>query len=225
MLDFLVEAASSYAEDIDRLFIMIAIIVGFWFFVAQGILFYLIFRFRKRKQENAQYVTGEKKQEKNWIHIPHYLIILCDVVIIAYTIILWQNIKTELPPPDELVKIVGKQWAWDFIYPGPDGKLDTKDDVISTNEMHVKENLVYHFKLESIDVIHDFSVPVFRLKQDAIPGRRITGWFKAIKKGKYDIQCAEMCGIGHGLMAAKLTVESKEDFDEWVKQLPQVQIE
>jgi cytochrome c oxidase subunit 2 len=75
----------------------------------------------------------------------------------------------------------------------------------------------YHFQLESRDVLHDFSVPVFRLKQDAIPGRVITGWFKATKTGDYDIQCAEICGIGHGLMAGRIHVESSGEHAAWMQ--------
>ena len=77
-------------------------------------------------------------------------------------------------------------------------------------------NKTYHFILTSRDVLHDFSVPAFRLKQDAIPGREITGWFKPTVAGEYDIQCAEICGVGHGLMPARLYVESAENHAAWV---------
>ena len=68
------------------------------------------------------------------------------------------------------MRIISQQWAWTFIHEGPDGKLDTADDIRTINELHVKVDTLYHYKLESRDVIHDFSVPVWRLKQDAIPG-------------------------------------------------------
>jgi cytochrome c oxidase subunit 2 len=65
-------------------------------------------------------------------------------------------------------------------------------------------------------VLHSFSVPVFRLKQDAIPGRVITGWFEATKTGSYDIQCAEICGIGHGIMGARIVIETPEQHAAWM---------
>ena len=65
-------------------------------------------------------------------------------------------------------------------------------------------------------MLHNFSVPVFRLKQDAIPGRVITGWFEATRTGEYGIQCAEICGIGHGLMGARIFIESPEEHAAWV---------
>ena len=94
------------------------------------------------------------------------------------------------------MRAIGQQWAWTFVHPGPDGELDTDDDISKINELHVEVDRLYHYKLESRDVLHDFSVPVFRLKQDAIPGRVITGWFTPTKTGEWDIQCAEMCGTG-----------------------------
>ena len=69
--------------------------------------------------------------------------------------------------------------------------------------------------------MNSFSVPVFRLKQDALPGRVITGWFEANKTGEYDIQCAEICGIGHGVMAGRISIESPEDHVAWMeRQVP-----
>ena len=69
---------------------------------------------------------------------------------------------------------------------------------------------------EARDVLHSFSVPVFRLKQDVIPGRIITGWFKATKTGTYDIQCAEICGIGHALMPGRVVIETPEQHTAWM---------
>ena len=88
----------------------------------------------------------------------------------------------------------------------------------------MKVGTVYHYKLESEDVLHDFSVPVFRLKQDAIPGRIMTGWFKPTKAGTYDIQCAEMCGIGHGIMGARLYVQSEREYDRWYEKTKEEQL-
>jgi cytochrome c oxidase subunit 2 len=83
-------------------------------------------------------------------------------------------------------------------------------------------NKTYHFELQSKDVLHSFSVPVFRLKQDAIPGRTIRGWFTPSMTGGFDIQCAEICGIGHGLMPARVVINTAHDHAEWVKHNPPV---
>jgi cytochrome c oxidase subunit 2 len=209
-------SASTFSGDIDGLVWLITILVGFWFLLAEAMFFWLIFRFRAREGVPGQYITGKEKHLKKWINIPHWLIIGCDVVIIVAAVMVWVRIKQAIPPADAVVRVTGQQWAWTFRDPGADGKLDTDDDIVTADEMHVQVNKVYHFQLESKDVLHSFSVPVFRLKQDVVPGRTITGWFKATKTGVHDIQCAEMCGIGHGAMMAQIHIESPEQHASWV---------
>jgi len=217
-MEYFIERASSFAADIDLVILIVAVLGGFWFFVAQGVLFYFIFKYRRRPGQKAQYITGEKKEEMKWIHLPHNLILVCDVVIIIFAIKVWYQVKQDLPPAQETVRIIGQQWSWTFIHPGKDGLIDTDDDVAVVDELRLKHDTLYHYKLESKDVLHSFSVPVFRLKQDAVPGRIITGWFKPTKIGTYDIQCAEMCGIGHGIMGSRLYVESDEDHSRWLEE-------
>ena len=217
MIEYLVPRASSFAGDIDWLFTVIFCTVGFWFLVAQGVFFWLIFRFRRRDGVPAQYVTGEEKHQKHWIERPHLLVIVCDVVLIAATVTVWARVKQDQPPADAKVRIGVQQWAWTFTHPGPDGQFGTPDDITKVDELHVKSGSVYQFELSSKDVVHSFSVPVFRLKQDAVPGRVITGWFKPTQTGVFDIQCAEMCGIGHGLMGAKIFIETPEQHEQWMK--------
>ncbi|TMQ72990.1 MAG: hypothetical protein E6K80_01290 [Candidatus Eisenbacteria bacterium] len=149
---------------------------------------------------------------------PHFLILVCDIIIIVAAVQLWVRIKQTLPPADYRVRVVAQQWAWVFTDPGPDGKLDTPDDVRTTDEVHLLVNKRYHFLLESKDVLHSFFVPAFRMKQDAIPGRVYTGWFETTKTGTYDVLCAEICGIGHGVMGAKLVVENAPEHAVWLAQ-------
>lgn len=216
MIDAFIVPASSFAQDVDFLFELVTYLVGIWFLIAQGALFYFIFKFRYREGQKAQYVTGEKKEEKKWISTPHYIIILFDIVLIAASMKVWYDIKQDMPVPDEKIKVISQQWAWTFIHAGPDGQLDTADDITLTDELHLQEGKVYHYFLESKDVLHSFSIPVFRLKQDAVPGRVIKGWFKPIRTGTFDIQCAEMCGIGHGIMRAELTIHTPDDYKKWM---------
>ena len=216
MIESYVPAASTYAGDIDFLFSLIFWIVGGWFVASEVVFFWLIFRFRKKEGVPAQYIAGEQKSEKKWITYPHLAVLVFDVVIIVFAVRVWYDIKQDLPDAEATVRLTAQQWAWTFEHPGPDGKLDTADDIRTVNELHVEEGKLYHYKLTSKDVLHNFSVPVFRLKQDAIPGRVITGWFQPTKTGVYDIQCAEMCGIGHGLMGARIHIETPEDHLAWM---------
>ena len=218
MIEHYVQSLSSFSRDIDQLFLLITVLVGFWFVLAEVMFFWLILRFRARDGVKAQYITGKEKNLKAWINIPHYLIILCDIVIIVAAVRVWVLVKQTLPPADETVRVTGLQWTWVFQHPGADGQLDTADDIRTSDELHVQSGKTYHFLLESKDVLHSFFVPVFRLKQDAIPGRTITGWFKATQPGTHDILCAEICGIGHGVMGARIVIETPQQHATWVQQ-------
>jgi cytochrome c oxidase subunit 2 len=216
MIERILPAASSYASDIDAVFTLIFVLVGFWFLLTEGLLLWLIVRFRRRDGVRAQYITGELQSEKRWISIPHLLVLVCDIFIIVGAVRVWYHVKQELPPAEATVRVVAQQWAWSFEHPGPDGFLDTPDDIRSVDELHLEDGRLYHAKLVSRDVLHSFSVPAFRLKQDVIPGREITAWFRPTRPGTYDVQCAEICGIGHALMPARIVVESPAEHAAWL---------
>jgi len=216
MIDLLVERASSFAGSIDGLFLLILVIVGFWFLVAEFFLFWLMFKFREKPGRKSEYISGKEKHLKRWITVPHALIIGFDVVIVVASIMVWNQVKIRMPEGETTVRIIGQQWAWVFQHPGPDNELDTDDDIWTVDDLYVENGRTYNFLLESRDVIHSFSVPVFRLKQDAIPGRRILGWFQPTRSGSYDIQCAEICGIGHGVMYGRIHIQDPEEHRAWI---------
>ena len=128
--------------------------------------------------------------------------LVCDVFIIVAAVRVWYDVKQDLPAGRrDRARRRASSGRGRFVHPGAGREARHRRRHRTVDELHVEVDKTYHFKLESRDVLHSFSVPVFRLKQDAIPGRVITGWFEATKTGTYDIQCAEICGIGHGLMA------------------------
>lgn len=216
LIEHLIPPASSFARDVDGLIVFIAVLVGFWFFVAQGALFVLIFKYRARPGRKAEYITGNEKHLKRWITFPHALVLVCDVFIITASTQVWYNVKERIPETDYQIRVTGQQWAWTFQDPGPDGELDTADDIRTIDELHLEVDRTYGYVLESKDVLHDFSVPAFRLKQDAVPGRAIHGWFRPTVTGTFDMQCAEICGIGHGIMSARVMVEDSATHAAWV---------
>jgi cytochrome c oxidase subunit II len=216
MMSSIIQRASTYAGNIDFLIELIAVIVGFWFFLSIGIFFYFLYRFRRSASPKAEYISGELHHEKKWIHIAHNLVLVCDVFILIFAIKTWYHVKQQIPETDQTVQVIGQQWAWSFVHPGADGELNTPDDIKTVEELHIKVGDTYKFELTARDVMHSFSIPVFRLKQDAVPGRVITGWFEATETGTFDIQCAEMCGIGHGIMVARLVIHTSESFEKWV---------
>jgi cytochrome c oxidase subunit 2 len=216
MISYAVEQVSTYAKDVDFLILLICGLVGFWFFVAEGVLFFLVFKYRAKEGGKAAYMDGTDPKHTRFISWPHRLILVCDVVIVLFAVKVWVGVKQTMPAPDQTVRIAAQQWSWSFQHPGPDNKLDTADDIKTLDELHVVVGQTVQFELVSPDVIHSFSVPVFRLKQDAIPGRAIRGWFKTTQTGSYDIQCAEICGIGHGAMVARIVIEQPERYADWV---------
>ena len=213
-INLFIEQASTYAHYIDGVIWLIFVCVGVWYVISNVAFFKFIMDGRKRS--SAEYLEGHEPEIKGKITTSHKIIIALDLAVIAAAIAVWYHVKQQLPPADATVRVIAQQWAWTFQHPGPDGKLDTDDDIHTVDSMHIEVGKTYHYKLVSRDVLHDFSVPVFRLKHDAIPGREITGWFEATKTGKFDIQCAEICGIGHGLMVAELHVHTAEEYAAWV---------
>ncbi len=217
MISKYVDSASSYAPQVDNLILMIAGITGFWFFLALGLFLFFIIKFNAKPGAKAMYIAGEDKKEKKWVSIPHYAVLVFDIMIIVSALRVWYHVKQEMPPADETVRVIAQQWAWTFVHPGPDGKLDTADDIRTVDQLHLEVGKTYHYELQSRDVLHSFSIPAFRLKQDALPGRTIRGWFKPVLTGGYDIQCVEICGIGHGLMGARVVIETPAEHQAWMK--------
>ena len=217
MISRYLESGSTYSGDIDELILWILIITGFWFLLAQGVFIGLIVKYKAKPGVKAKYVSGEDPKEKRWVAWPHYATLIFDVIILVAAVRVWTHVKIEQPPIDETVRVIAQQWAWTFVHAGPDGKLDTDDDIRLVDELHVEMGKTYSFELSSRDVLHSFSVPVFRLKQDAIPGRIIKGWFKPTLLGQFDIQCTEICGIGHALMPGRIYVEDHDTHQTWLK--------
>lgn len=211
------EAASSYAADVDRLILLITVIVGVWFVAAQILLVAFVVRYRRRAGRKAAYLPATSLRTMSFVLLPCAVILALDLVIDGLSAPVWDHIKLELPPHDEQVRIQGEQWAWRFTYPGADGELDTPDDVEILNEMHVPLDRVVLFELRAKDVLHSLWIPELRLKQDAVPGRVIRGWFTPTREGSYEVICAEICGFAHTMMKGTLIVESEPSFRSWLE--------
>jgi len=209
---------STYAENIDRLFYVILGLTGFFFLLTEGLLVYFLVRYRARPGEKAKHTHGNHALELAWTFIPG-LILFCLAVFQTGT---WGSVKyrAEFPKESdaEVIQVFGMQFEWHFRYHGPDGKFGTDDDVTSLAELHVPVNTPVIVKLRTKDVIHSFWLPNARLKQDLLPGKEIPQWFELTVPGTYEIACAELCGIGHTVMSGKLVVESREEYEAWLKQ-------
>jgi cytochrome c oxidase subunit 2 len=114
------------------------------------------------------------------------------------------------------VEVTARQWSWTFRTAGPDGRFATADDVITLNELHVPVGRPVYLKLRARDVIHSFYLPNFRTKIDAIPGSTTRLWFQARETGRFEIGCAQHCGVSHYKMRGQLAVESAGDYTSWL---------
>jgi cytochrome c oxidase subunit 2 len=130
----------------------------------------------------------------------------------------WNFDRVEADPRAVRIEVNAHQWAWDARYAGPDGKFDTPDDIVTLNDIRVPVDAPVLVQLAATDVIHCFSLPNFRVKQDAVPGMINRLWFQAKTTGQFDIACAQHCGVHHYKMRGQLTVLSETDFAAWMAQ-------
>ncbi|HZY31860.1 MAG TPA: cytochrome c oxidase subunit II [Candidatus Methylomirabilis sp.] len=214
MMGWLPENVSTYGKDIDRLFYIIYYITGTTFLLVTGALVVFLILYRHREGRRATYVHGNTTLEVIWTIVPAIILVVLSFMSQAS----WGHIKGRVPPSDIHVQVTAKQFNWEILYPGPDGKIGTPDDLQMENELHVPVGKVVRVTLKSKDVIHSFFLPNLRLKQDTLPGREIQAWFEATKPGRYELPCAELCGFGHSGMLGHLTVHTADNYDKWVKE-------
>ncbi len=203
----------------DGLFLAILIITGIAFVVVELGLVWFVIRYRARPDRKAYYTHGNTRAEVIWTAIPAVTMVALGLVSNHY----WVQIKGRhsVPPDAYPIAIHAKQFEWQVTYPGPDGKLGTADDFTIRNQLHVPAGRPVEVHLSSEDVIHSFFVPVFRVKQDAVPGMDIRAWFVATVPGTYELGCAELCGLGHYRMRAQVFVHTPADYDAWLTQAAQ----
>lgn len=115
------------------------------------------------------------------------------------------------------IEVSAHQWAWLARYPGPDGRFASEDDIVALNEIRIPVATPILVQLAATDVVHSFSLPSFRVKQDAVPGAIRGLAFEARVPGEYEIACAQHCGPNHYAMRGLLTVVSAEDYAAWLE--------
>jgi cytochrome c oxidase subunit 2 len=206
--------ASTFASEIDFMFWVILVITGIAFVIVEAGLLWFVIRYRHRPDRRAYYTHGSKTAEIIWTAIPAATVIVLGV----WSGRVWREIKRRDHLPENAVRvaIAAKQFEWNVTYAGADGALGTPDDFTVRNQLHVPVDRPVVADLTAEDAIHSFFVPVFRLKQDAVPGMRIPVWFQATQVGEYEIACAELCGLGHYRMRGMVHVHTQEDFDRWM---------
>ncbi|MBX7153650.1 MAG: hypothetical protein K1X91_01725 [Bacteriodetes bacterium] len=216
------ENVSTYGQDIDQLFWLVLVFAGTAFVISVFILLYPLFKNHHSRIQRAKYITGEGKAHFKWVIIALCVLTMSDFIILFAEHHTWEEFETLPQQKDAEYIVTGRQWNWAFTYPGLDGNLGTADDVVidePNSELHVPLSKNVFFQLKAKDVLHSFFVVNSRLKQDCIPGRTITRWINFTKEGKYDISCAEICGIAHSQMRNFIVVESQEKYNTYIDSL------
>lgn len=235
---WLPHGASTAAPWIDHQFAVTYFLMGIVFVAAQLSLGYLVWKYRDRPSAGkVDYSHGNTKLELIWTALTAILFVGLNLMGSH----VWAAERFAPAQADSVpVEVTGMQFAWYFRYAGADGKfgatdpklmdpsagneaaigLDTndpasKDDVI-TGTMYLPVNRQVDLTLRAVDVIHSFFVPSMRFKQDAVPGLAIHMHFTPTEIGKYEIACAELCGLGHYKMHGMLNVVSQADYDAWL---------
>jgi cytochrome c oxidase subunit 2 len=212
MHSWLPEGTSSYSGTIDHMFFVILWVTGIAFVLTELLLFLFVWKYRRRPGVRASYTHGNTALEVAWTIVP-----AAFLVFLAFASRnVWNQVKGSVPPTDETVLVTAKQFTWEVRYAGPDGAFETADDIITDNEMRLPVGKPTRIRLRSVDVLHSFFVPSFRLKQDAVPGLTIDVWVQPEKTGPYEIACAELCGFGHYNMRGILTVLSEPEYRAWL---------
>jgi len=229
---------STHGAAIDNLIIIVHVFMVL-LFVGWGIyLVYCLFRFRQRAGHTASYESARSK-------IPKYseigIVFFEAFLLVGLSFPVWSKLKTDFPEEKASteLRVIAQQFAWNIHYPGRDGtfgptsiKLITddnpigvdrsdpagRDDIISVNQLHFPVGKPVIIHLSSLDVIHSFAIPVLRIKQDIIPGLNIPIWFEATRTAKFDIACAQLCGVGHTRMRGFVTVDTEQQYQKWLKE-------
>lgn len=196
--------ASAQSIPIDWLWNLDVIAISFLFCLIVVPLVYSLIVFRRKKGDNtdAVHIEGNSTLEITWTIIP-LIIVLMFAYFGSYSL----GETRRVDPSAMVVKVTGYQWGWQFEYP---------DYGFSSTTLYLPVNQQVVLQMQSLDVIHSFWVPEFRVKQDLVPGRITEYRITPILAGDYKVRCAEICGTSHAYMESPITVVEETAFESWV---------
>ena len=200
---WLPEPGSTFAGDVDGLFYFTYWVSVVIFVLVVAAMAYFVYKYRRRSaMERPEPVHESKLLEATWIVVPTIL------TLIVFTWGFRVYLKLGVAPPDAYeIQVVGQKWAWQFNYPNG----------VRSAELHVPVDRPVQLKMSSVDVIHSFFVPAFRVKQDVLPNRYSRLWFEATRVDTFQVFCTEYCGTEHSSMGAMVIVHEQGDFEDWLK--------
>jgi cytochrome c oxidase subunit II len=194
--------ASTTAGTVDALYIFLVLLSGFMSFAIFVMICYFAIKYRRASGREAEQIEGSTLLEATWSAVP----LAIFMVIFVWGALIYFRERT--PPPGATeIYVVAKQWMW---------KLQHEEGQREINELHVPVGRDVKMIMTSQDVIHSFYVPAFRIKQDVLPGRYTTAWFRATRPGTYHLFCAEYCGTQHSGMIGQVVVLEPAQYESWL---------
>jgi len=195
--------ASAGAGEVDWLYFGLTAMMIFFCVVVFLPILYFSWRYRRGSSaDRSQPASGNNLLESGWTFFP----LLISLGFFAWGAIVYYHI--ERPPREALqVQVVGKQWMW---------KLQHAEGKKEIDELHVPLGQAVTLTMTSQDVIHSFFIPAFRVKQDVVPGKYTTEWFRPTRLGEYHLFCAEFCGTDHSKMIGRVVVMEPADYQQWL---------
>ena len=204
-IDWFPEPASTAAGKIDTLYDVLLICSVPVFVLVMTIAIYSVVRFRAKPGDmgDGAPIHGNTRLEIIWVTIPF-------IMVTALAIYGWVVLDDiEAKQQEELVvKVTGQQFTWTFDYPS--------ERIKGATELYLPVDRPVDFRINTKDVLHSFWVPQFRLKSDAVPGLTTKIRLTPDREGKFEVVCAELCGLGHSTMRQFVRVVSPGAFDKWI---------
>jgi cytochrome c oxidase subunit 2 len=203
-IDWFPEDAAGSAGQIDTLYDVLLICSVPVFVLVMTIAIYSVVRFRARPGDmgDGPPIHGNTKLEVIWVTIPFIMV----TALAIYGWIVLDDIEAK-QPNEMVVQVTGQQFTWTFEYPSEE---------VQSEELVLPVDRPVEFRIRTNDVIHSFWVPQFRLKSDAVPGLTTRIRLTPNKEGRYEVVCAELCGIGHSTMRQFVEVLPPDEFESWV---------
>jgi cytochrome c oxidase subunit 2 len=218
------KAATPIMEQITNFHTYVTIIITVIAFFVLGLMIYVMARFNEKRNPLPSRTSHHTPLEIAWTVLP--ILILVAIAIPSFRLLFAQY---DFPKADLTITATGSQWYWTYEYPDHGITFDSimvKDAdlkegqprLLSVNNevvVPVGKNIIVQVKAN--DVIHDWAIPSFGIKLDAVPGRLQQTWFRAEREGWFYGQCSELCGRNHAFMPIAVRVVSEEEFDNWLK--------
>jgi cytochrome c oxidase subunit II len=196
----MVNGWQNLSGSVDNVFYFIVVISVVLLLGVTGTMLYFVYRYSRKRNPNPEDIKDNFPLEVIWTVIP-------TLLVLAMFWVGWKGFEymRTVPPDAMLVKVTARMWSWSFQY----------ENGRQSSTLNLPIGRPVKLSITSLDMLHSLSIPAFRVKEDAVPGRETYLWFLPDEAGTYDLFCTEYCGAGHSAMTTKVIVMPVKDFESW----------